>query len=163
MPQIEQLPDVFFSQLFWLLLVFGILYFGIGRGMVPKIQSVVDKRDRKISEDLAAAQRAREQAEETENAYRERIEASRSEAMKLAQAAKQEAALESEQRLKAVEEQVGAKVAEAEARIQLAVEQGRRELEAVAALAASEMVEKLTGRTVDPQEADAAVKAALHG
>jgi F-type H+-transporting ATPase subunit b len=42
MPQINQLSDIFFSQLFWLLLVFGIIYFGIARGMVPKIQSTVD-------------------------------------------------------------------------------------------------------------------------
>ena len=83
MPQINQLPDVFFSQLFWLLLVFGIIYFWIGRGMVPKIQSVVEDRDRKIADDLAAAQRAREEAEASKEAYRERIDASRSEALKV--------------------------------------------------------------------------------
>jgi F-type H+-transporting ATPase subunit b len=36
MPQLEQLPYIFTSQLFWLLVVFGLLYFGIGRGMIPK-------------------------------------------------------------------------------------------------------------------------------
>ena len=35
MPQIEQLPFIFFSQLFWLAVVFGIIFFVIGRGMVP--------------------------------------------------------------------------------------------------------------------------------
>ena len=66
MPQIVQLSDIFFSQLFWLLLVFGIIYFVIGRGMVPKIQSVVQAREDKIAGDLAAAQRAREEAETLE-------------------------------------------------------------------------------------------------
>ena len=70
MPQIEQLPDIFFSQLFWLLLVFGALYFFIGKGMVPKIQSVVDARGARIAEDLAAAQGAREATEAMEEAYR---------------------------------------------------------------------------------------------
>ena len=42
MPQITQLPFIFFSQLFWLAIVFGIIFFGIGRGMLPKIQSTVD-------------------------------------------------------------------------------------------------------------------------
>lgn len=163
MPQIDQLPAIFTSQLFWLLVVFGILYFGIGRGMVPKIQSVVDERDAKISEDLAAAQRAREEAEQVEDAYRERIDKSRSEAMKLAQAAKQKAALESEKKVKAIDEQVGERIAEAEARIRASVEKARRELEPLAAEAAAEMVAKLTGRTVDPQEAKTAVKAAFHG
>jgi len=163
MPQIDQLDAIFASQLFWLLLVFGIIYFGIGRGMVPKIQGVVEDRDRKIAEDLAAAQKAQDEAEETESAYRERIEASRSEAMKVAQAAKQKAALATEKRLRTIDEQIGAKTAEAEQRIRASAAAARRELEPVAAEAAAELVAKLTGRKVDPSETQTAVKAALHG
>ncbi len=163
MPQIEQLSQIFFSQLFWLLLVFGIIYFWIGRGMVPKIQSVVEDRDRKIAGDLAAAQSAREQAEAAEEAYRERIDASRSEAMKVAQEAKTQAALDTEKRLKVVDEQIGTRVAEAETRIRAAAEAARRELEPVAAEAASELVTKLTGQKISAKDAEPAVKAVLHG
>ena len=59
MPQIEQLPFIFFSQLFWLAVVFGIIFFVIGRGMVPKIQGTVELRDAKIAEDLERALAAR--------------------------------------------------------------------------------------------------------
>lgn len=163
MPQINQLPDIFFSQLFWLLVVFGIIYFWIGRGMVPKIQSVVEDRDRKIADDLAAAQRAREQAEAAEEAYRERIDASRSEALKLAQEAKHQAALDTEKKLKAVDAKIGKKVADAEAKIREAAETARRELEPVAAEAASQLVSKLTGQKVAAKDAEPAVKAVLHG
>jgi F-type H+-transporting ATPase subunit b len=163
MPQINQLPDIFFSQLFWLAVVFGIIYFWIGRGMVPKIQSVVEDRDKKIADDLAAAQRAREQAEASEEAYRERINASRSEAMKVAQDAKHQAALDTEKRLKAVDEKIGKKVAEAEAMIRKAAETARAELEPVAAEAASELVSKLTGQKITAKDAETTVKAVLHG
>ena len=163
MPQIEQLSEIFFSQLFWLLLVFGIIYFWIGRGMVPKIQSVVEDRDRKIAGDLAAAQSAREQAEAAEEAYRERIDASRSEAMKVAQEAKTQAALATEKRLKVIDEQLGTRVAEAETRIRAAAEAARRELEPVAAEAASELVTKLTGQNISARDAEPTVKAVLHG
>jgi F-type H+-transporting ATPase subunit b len=163
MPQIEQLPFIFFSQLFWLLLVFGIIYFAIARGMVPKIRSVVDDRDRKISDDLAAAQRAREEAEAAEAAYRERIDVSRGQALKLAQEAKQQAAIEAEQRLKVIDEQIGARVAEAEAQIRAAADDARRELEPVAAEVASELVAKLTGQRIPASEAQTAVKAVLNG
>ncbi len=163
MPQINQLPDIFFSQLFWLLVVFGIIYFWIGRGMVPKIQSVVEDRDRKIADDLAAAQKAREQAEASEEAYRERIDASRSEALKLAQEAKHQAGLDTEKKLKAVDARIGKKVAEAEAKIRDAAEAARRELEPVAAEAASQLVSKLTGQKVAAKDAEPAVKAVLHG
>ena len=163
MPQINQLPDIFFSQLFWLLLVFGIIYFWIGRGMVPKIQSVVEDRDRKIADDLAAAQRAREEAEASEEAYRERIDASRSEALKVATEAKTQAALDTEKRLKVIDEQIGARVSEAEGRIRDAAEAARRELEPVAAEAASQLVTKLTGQAISAKDAEPAVKAVLHG
>lgn len=163
MPQINQLPDIFFSQLFWLMVVFGIIYFWIGRGMVPKIQSVVEDRDKKIAEDLAAAQRAREQAEAAEEAYRERIDASRSEALKLAQDAKHRAALDTEKRLKTVDTKIGKKIADAEAKIREAADAARRELEPVAAEAASDLVSKLTGQKVSAKDAQPAVKAVLHG
>ena len=163
MPQIKQLPFIFASQLFWLLVVFGIIYFFIGRGMVPKIQSVVEQRDAKIAEDLAAAQRAREEAEAVEAAYRERIEASRSEALKVAQEAKQQAALETEKRLKSIDDQIAARVTEAETRIRAAAEEARRELEPVAAEAASDLVGKLTGQKIAAKDAEPAVKAVLNG
>lgn len=163
MPQINQLPDIFFSQLFWLVVVFGVIYFWIGRGMVPKIQSVVEDRDKKIADDLAAAQRAREEAEASEEAYRARIDASRSEAMKVAQDAKNQAALDTEKRLKAVDDKIGKKIADAEAKIRDAADKARRDLEPVAAEAASELVAKLTGQKIAAADAAPAVKAVLHG
>jgi len=84
MPQLTQLPLVAYSQFFWLLLVLALIYFGIGRAMLPKIQSTVDARDKRIADDLAAAQAARTGADETEAAYRARIDESRAEALKVA-------------------------------------------------------------------------------
>ncbi|HET7708101.1 MAG TPA: ATPase [Sphingomicrobium sp.] len=163
MPQIEQLSEILFSQLFWLLLVFGIIYFVIGRGMVPKIQSVVQAREDKIAADLASAHHAREEAEALEEGYRARMDASRSEAMQLAQASKQEAAKNAEARLRTVDAQVAAKVAEAEERIRASVQRAMAEIEVVAAEAAQELVGKLTGASVSSAEARQAVKAVLHG
>jgi len=83
MPQIEQLPYIFYSQLFWLLLVFGFIFFVIGRGMLPKIQSTIDAREQKIGDDLERARAARTAAEETEAAWRTRMDVARAEAARL--------------------------------------------------------------------------------
>ena len=163
MPQITQLPAIFWSQLFWLLVIFGTIFFVIGRGMVPKIRGVVEDRDRKISEDLEQAQRARDEAEATESEYRQRIEASRAEAMKLAQQAKQAAALEVEERTRAVDAEVDKKIDTAEAQIRKAVDKAMAEIDSVAAEATQDLVAKLTGRPVDPEEARQAVKAVMNG
>jgi F-type H+-transporting ATPase subunit b len=163
MPQITQLPIIFSSQLFWLAVVFGILFFGIGRGMVPKIQGTVEKREKKIAEDLASAQSARAAAEETEARYREAMDASRAQAANLTREARQASAMETEAKVRAAAEQIAAKVAKAEAKIRAAAEAARSEVEAVAVEATQEMVARLTGAKVDRAQAAAAVKAEFHG
>ena len=162
MPQITQLPLIFFSQLFWLLVVFAIIFFGIGRGMLPKIQGTVESREKKIADDLERAQAARTGAEETEAAWRARMDAARSEAARLAQDAKQESARETEARVKAAADQINAKVESSEAQIRQALTSARAEIESVAAEATRELVQRLTGIQVDQNEAAAAVKAELH-
>jgi len=107
MPQINQLALVAYSQFFWLLLVLALIYFGIGHAMLPKIQSTVDARDKRITDDLAAAQAARTAADETEAAYRARMDASRAEAMQVAQAARRASAKATEERMHAANAESG--------------------------------------------------------
>ncbi|PSJ36364.1 F0F1 ATP synthase subunit B family protein [Allosphingosinicella deserti] len=161
MPQIDQISEIFASQLFWLVLTFGLIYLVIGRGMLPKIEATVDARDKQIAGDLAAAEAARRTAEEIDEANRARAEANRAEALKVTQAAKESAAREAEQKVKAADVQGETKVATAEARIREATEAAMGDIETVAAEAAQEMVARLTGKTVSRDQADNAVKAAL--
>jgi F-type H+-transporting ATPase subunit b len=162
MPQITQLPFIFFSQLFWLLLVFGVIFFGIGRGMLPKIQGTVDAREKKIAEDLERAQAARAGAEETEAAWRARMDAARAEAARIAQEAKQASAKDTEAKVHKAADKINLKVEKAQAKIRAAVDAARVEIEAVASEATREMVQRLTGIKVDTKEAAGAVKAELN-
>ena len=159
MPQIDQISEIFASQLFWLVLTFGLIYLIIGRGMLPKIEATVDARDQQIAGDLAAAEAARRTAEEIEEANRVRAEADRAEALKVTQAAKQAAAGEAEQKVKAADAETAARVATAEARIRDASQAAMGDIETVAAEAAQELVARLTGKTVSRDQADNAVKA----
>ena len=88
MPQIAQILETYASQFFWMLLVFGLLYFGIGKAMVTKIDANVDARDRKIADDLVAAERARAEAETMASGGSEALNAARSDAQAKAAAAK---------------------------------------------------------------------------
>ena len=162
MPQLNQLADVAWSQLFWLLLTLGIIYFGIGKAMLPKIQSTVDARDSRIADDLAEAQRARAGADETEAAYRARMEQSRAEAMRVTQEAKQATARENETRIREADEKIGVKAEAAEATLRAATEAALADIEDVAAEAAEELASKLAGLSVGRARAAEAVKAAMH-
>jgi F-type H+-transporting ATPase subunit b len=163
MPQLTQLPDVFWSQLFWLLVVFGTIFVVVGRGMVPRVLATVEDRDRQITEDLERAQRAREEAEATESEYRQRIDASRAEAMKLSSQAKQAGAREAEERSREVDSQIAKKLDHAEARIRKSVDKAMAELDAVAAGAARDLVVKLTGKEVREDEVRHALEAVTDG
>jgi F-type H+-transporting ATPase subunit b len=161
MPQISQISEIFASQLFWLIVAFGLIYLTIGLGMVPKIEATVEQRDRRIADDLAAAEAARKAADEMEEDYRARLDASRAEALKLTQGAKQASARETEERIKAADAEISAKVDAAEAEIAKASRAALEEIEAVAAEAAQEMVARLSGAQVSRENAAAAVREAL--
>ena len=162
MPQINQLSEIFISQLFWLAVVFGIIYFVIGRGLVPKIRSTVSAREARIASDLEQAQAAREQADRTEAEWRARMDAARVEAARIAQDARQASARDTEAKVKAAADKLTKKVEAAEVKIRAARESARAEIEAVTAQVTREMVARLTGIEVGDTEAATAVKAALN-
>jgi len=161
MPQIAQIAATYASQIFWLLIVFGLIYVGIGHGMLPKIEATVDARDKKIADDLAAAQAARHQADETEAAYRARIEDAKAASLKATQEAKSAATAEAEKRVKAADADLAVKAATADASLKTAQTRALAEIEDVAAEAARDIVAKVSGLTVDQAAAQGAVKAAL--
>ena len=96
MPQISQLSEVGLSQLFWLAIGLGFIFFVIARGMVPKIQATVDAREAQIASDLAAADQARKDAEAKEQAWRDKMDSARADAFKVTQEAKELSARETE-------------------------------------------------------------------
>jgi len=162
MPQLSQLSEVFLSQLFWLAIGLGFIFFVIARGMVPRIQATVDAREKKIADDLEAAQAARSAADETEAAWRERMDAARAEAARIASEAKQASVKETEAKAKKAADKLNLKVEASEKKLREAVEAARSEIEAVAAEATQQLVTRLTGIKVDKSEAAGAVKAELN-
>jgi F-type H+-transporting ATPase subunit b len=161
MPQIAQLAEFYSSQILWTLVFFGITFFLIGRGMVPKVMDTVQLRDRQISDDLAAAQAAREAADEQEEAWKARAAENRAKAQGLIVEAKAKAASETEAKLAAAQERLDARLAEAETTIEAARASALAELEDVATEASQDIVARLTGATVDKRSARSAVKKAL--
>jgi len=163
MPQIAQLAETYASQIFWMLVFFGTVFFVIGRGMVPKVMATVDARDQQIAGDLAAAEAARKAADAEEEAWRVSSNKQRAEAQALIAKAKAEAAAASEKSLGKAAAKIEARLAEAEARIASARDGALGEIAAVATEAASDIVSRLTGNAVDAKLAQSAVKEALNG
>lgn len=164
MPQIEQLAETLSSQVFWLLVFFGLTFVVVGLGMVPKILGTVDLRDQQIADDLAAAQAARDAADGEEAAWRTRENANRAAAQAVIAEAKAKAGAASNAKLAATQERLDARLVEAEAGIAAARNSAMAEIEAVAADAARDIVARIAGADIEPAAAEAAVKEVMaHG
>ncbi|MEL7445971.1 MAG: ATPase [Pseudomonadota bacterium] len=161
MPQIAQLAEFYSSQIFWTVIFFGITFFLIGRGMVPKVMGTVELRDKQIADDLAAAQAARDAADEQEEAWRVRENENRVAAQGVIAEAKAKAAASTEKKLAKAQEKLDVKLAEAETAIAEARTAAMAEVETVAAEATQDIVSRLAGAKIDKRTARSAVKKAL--
>ena len=161
MPQLSQLGLVYQSQWFWLLLVLAVIYFFVGRGIVPKVEATVDQRDAQISADLAEAERLRAEADATEEAWRAKINDAHAEAQALAHDAKDRSLRETEQRVSAADKTLAARADEAAKALDEARRSALAEIESLAVEAARDIVVKLTGAEVDDNAARTAVAGAL--
>lgn len=161
MPQIDQIATTLSSQIFWLAVFFGITYFMIGRGMVPKIMGTVEMRDKQIADDLAAARGARDAADAQEEAWRTRENENRTAAQALIAEAKSKAAASTEATMAEAQAKLDAQLADAESQIDAARTSAMAEIENVAADATRDIVARLAGADIDEAEAQAAVKEAL--
>lgn len=161
MPQIAQLAETYSSQIFWLLVFFGIVFFVVGRGIVPRVMATVAERDGQIAADLAAAEAARTQADAEEEAWRKRENDNRAAAQALVAQAKADAAGASEKKLAAAQKRLDKKLAEAEAEISVARTSALAEIEDVAVEAAQDIVQRFAGVKVTKPAAKSAVKEAM--
>lgn len=164
MPQFDQILATYASQIFWMLITFGVLYFGIAKMMLPKVEATIDGREKKIADDLAAAQKARDEAEGMNAGTGAEIAAARTEAQASSAAAKAKAAKDAEARVVKADADVATKLAAAESDIAKATQKALANIESIASEAAMDIVVKVSGAKVTSAQAGAAVKAVLaHG
>ena len=71
MPQLN--PEFWVSQIFWLILTFGILYIILSKFILPKISGNLELRKSQIQENIEAAEKQREDSESKLKEYDEII------------------------------------------------------------------------------------------
>ena len=164
MPQIAQIAATYASQIFWLLLTFGILYFGIGKMMVPKVMATVDAREGQIAGDLAAAEQARLAADQVEAAWRAKMDEARAAAHAETTAAKAQAVKATESQIKSIDVELAERLAHHDLAVGNAKAQAMLNLQAVAAEVTQDLVAKVSGLTVGiDAAADAVRRSNAHG
>jgi F-type H+-transporting ATPase subunit b len=151
----------FASQLFWLAITFAALYLLASRVLLPRVGGIIDARAGKIEGDLAEAQRFKGEADAANAAYEKALADARGRAQALANATREKQAAEAESKRKSLEQQLDAKLTEAEKTIAATKTAAMGNVRSIATEAASAIVQRLTGTEPSAQALTAAVGDAL--
>ena len=81
MPQLD--PEFWFSQVFWLILTFGGMYFILSKFILPKISQNIETRKSQILENIEIAEKQRKDSESKLKEFDEIILNSKLEAIKI--------------------------------------------------------------------------------
>src|SRR5947207_2832106 len=155
--------ETFPSQLFWLALTFVALYLVLSRVALPQIGAIFQARRDRIDGDLAEAQKLRDESDAALAAYEKALAEARGRAQGIADETSHRLNAEAEERRKALESELNAKLAEAERTIAATKSAAMANVHAIAAEAATAIVERLVGAVPAGSAVEAAVKDALKG
>ena len=158
MPQLNPLD--WGPQLVWLLLTFGVLYLLMVYVALPRIGSVIEARAARIAADLATAEKLRRQTEEAIAAYEQALAEAKQKAHAIVEEGRVKLRAETAAERARLEKDLAKKSAEAEARIDKAKASAMKDVSAVAADVATDIVRRLIGVAPAKAEVDKAVGAA---
>jgi len=158
MPQLNPLD--WGPQLIWLVITFGILYLLMVHVVLPRIGSVLEARAAHIAKDLAAADKLRRETEEAIAAYEQALAEAKQKAHAIIDAGRTKLKEEMAAERAKLDQKLGKKSAEAEARINAAKVSAMKEVSAVAADVAADIVRQLIGSVPSKAEIEKAIQEA---
>src|SRR5215207_7148344 len=137
--------ETFASQLLWFAVFFVALYLIMSRLALPRIGTILAQRRSRIEDDLKAAQRLREESDAELAAYEKSLADARGRAQTIANEMRDKLNAEAERTRKGLEEELNAKLAEAEKIIATTKQAALANVRGIAVEAAGAIVERLIG------------------
>lgn len=155
MPQLD--VDWFSSQIFWLIVTFAFLYLLLSRSILPRIHTVMESRQNKITHDIDRAEQLRNEAEEARETYERALRESRSKAQSLISESAALMEKSSTARHAELDRKLEKQLADAGGSIASAKAQALDKLAPVSKELTQQIVEKLTGQKLQAAEVGAVV------
>ena len=147
----------FASQLVWLAITFVLLYVILAKVALPRVGGIIAERQKRIDDDLAQANSFKTQSDGALAAYEKSLADARSRAQSIANDMREKQAAEAETTRKKLEDQLQAKLADAEKTIAGTKQTAMKNVHGIATDAAKAIVERLTGKAPADNAIDAAV------
>lgn len=155
--------QTFASQLVWLAIAFVLLYVLMSKLALPRVGAIIEGRQKRIADDIAAAGRLKTQSDEAVAAYEKALADARARAQVIANETRERQAAEAEARRKTLEDELNGKLADAEKAIAATKQAAMSNVRGIAQDATRAIVERLTGTAPSEQTVADAVTGVLKG
>jgi len=155
MPQLN--PEFWISQIFWLILTFGILYVVLSKLILPKISKNLELRKSQIQENIEAAERQREDSEAKLKEYDDIILKSKLEAKNIFKDTRDKTLKDINSKKETLDNQIDQEIEKAEQEIDGLKKNAPEKINKIAIETSSELVKKLIGAELNNSSISAIV------
>ena len=156
MPQLK--PDYWASQVFWVILIFGILYVILWRTILPKINENLENRKSQILTDLDDTQKFKDQSEEKLSEYNKILNQAKQEAKKILDGTRKKVNRDIENKKNQFNLEIGKEIENAEKEIKTLKLSSIKDINKIAIETSSEIVRKIVGTEVNSSSVSAIVE-----
>lgn len=155
--------ETFASQLVSFAIAFALLYFIVSKFALPRVGGIIANREGVIENDLAEAQKLKDESDQALKAYETELADARARAQAIGSETRDKLNAQAESDRKALEAALAAKLADAEKTIASTRTTAMGNVRSIASDAATAIVQRLTGVAPDSKTVDSAVDASLKG
>ena len=155
MPQLD--PEFWISQIFWLILTFGILYAVLSKLILPKISANLELRKSQIQENIEAAEKQRENSESKLKEYDEIILKSKLQAKNIFKETRDKVLKDINIKREALDKQIDQEIKKVEEEIGSLKKAAPERMNKIAIETSSELLKKLIGAEVNNSSISAIV------
>ncbi len=141
MPQLN--PEFWLSQIFWLIITFGILFITLSKLILPKISETLEVRKSQISENIEAAEKEREESENKIKEYEKIILDSKTEAKNYFNKAREKILKDIDKKKEMIESEINEEINKAEIEISEFVSNSPEKINKIAAETSSDLIKQL--------------------
>ena len=156
MPQLN--PEFWFSQIFWLIIVFGVLFAILSKLILPKISANLEARKSQILENIEAAEKQREESENKIVEYDKILLDSKNEAKNYFNKARKQILKDIDKKRKVLENEINEEIKKAEKEIIDLKNKSPEKINKIAVEASSDLVKQLIGVEVNNSSISAIVE-----
>ena len=155
MPQLDS--QYWFSQSFWLILIFLLLYLSLSKFFIPKIKDNLDDREKKIKDNLDEAKELSELAEKKKLDYENEIFIAKKEVMKIISESKKQLDKNISQKKEQFEKELETEIKKVEKEILDLKKGSSKSINLIAEEISAKIIEDITGDKLN----DSSIKASV--